>query len=1070
MADISNKELQYLVTEMCRGLINEITVVDAYNKFYNSLNSQDFNTIVTKLQGDNEILLPETKWALELYRRKSPRFMEDLYKLHNDEGTGYLDVFKRAKERRMIKGNEGDLNQYKSIADLGRFVSELNQEEILGKTKGEISNAVNSAKDNVKVIYEDSRWLILIPLSYEASCYWGNGTEWCTATRETDDFYKSYSEQGNLYININKKTGHKYQFHFETDSFMDQWDVPIDKPVFENADETGLLDIIYSKILDKEDYLSGKYNVVNHDDENGKPKMRYSSFEENEDDEKICYLLDENGKAIAGPFQQIFTFYSSYYHGEQAKKYARVLNQDRLCNLLDLDGNLLLKTWHDDIKWVDDKGRYVATEKNKKIPYVDYLDKELYLFDKDGNKIVKNGLTRILPFKFGYAVIEKSNLNYNDLYNYIDEQGNVVFDEWMYHCSTFTYEGWATVKNTRNQYNVFGKEGSLRLPEWANEMRLVPYNKLKSFNLYLMIISEDGKYNYVTTDGYLFSKIWFDKPLEEWQTLKNECYQVWVNGKLMLVDKEGNVKPDFKTNVQENLNKLTEEERSFVVREMTERLINEISVKDAYDRFYSNISQEDYKKIVSEIQGDNDILLPETKWALGLYKKTRFNLNRLPQLADLLRLFKRAKERQLISGRDGDLGRYHSFEDLEDYIHKNIGVDRINVPTHREFNKAINNAKDDVDIKYEDDEWLILAPLSYEASCYWGKGTAWCTSTRETQEHFDDYNSQGKLYININKQTGEKYQFHFETLSFMDATDDRVENPVLDTMGMSDGAKEFYSELCSPWNYWMLNSSKVKRLGNGYNSYCYAFYTNEGIMILDSDYEDILLSNVEDIEQFVPNDPDLYKITLKNLQQTIFNVYDKDTTIYETYDEIEDPYNGFSVVWKRDNANYLNIETWELLSEEWFGDCDAFKNGKALVYRNGKQNYIYEDGTYLSDDWYDEIELIDNWFYHVRQGEYYNLLNYNGVPIFNQWFDNIYTNTIVITNETNAILVAKNKKYNFFNIITGKPCFENWFDGVSRNGRKWTVRIGNSAYDVNVDNGEIIRNAAMSGDNYKRPE
>ena len=76
MADISNKELQYLVTEMCRGLINEITVVDAYNKFYNSLNSQDFNTIVTKLQGDNEILLPETKWALELYRRKSPRFMK----------------------------------------------------------------------------------------------------------------------------------------------------------------------------------------------------------------------------------------------------------------------------------------------------------------------------------------------------------------------------------------------------------------------------------------------------------------------------------------------------------------------------------------------------------------------------------------------------------------------------------------------------------------------------------------------------------------------------------------------------------------------------------------------------------------------------------------------------------------------------------------------------------------------------------------------------------------------------------------------------------------------------------
>jgi len=41
-----------------------------------------------------------------------------------------------------------------------------------------------------------------------------------------------YTDQGPLYININKRTNDKYQFHFESGSFMDMDDDPIDVKSF----------------------------------------------------------------------------------------------------------------------------------------------------------------------------------------------------------------------------------------------------------------------------------------------------------------------------------------------------------------------------------------------------------------------------------------------------------------------------------------------------------------------------------------------------------------------------------------------------------------------------------------------------------------------------------------------------------------------------------------------------------------------------------------------------------------------------------------------------------------------
>lgn len=84
----------------------------------------------------------------------------------------------------------------------------------------------SDAKENLEKVYEDDEWVVYVPHSHAAARRGGEGTRWCTAS-ENDYYYNMYSKEGPLYINIRKSDGAKFQFHFETDQFMDANDDPI---------------------------------------------------------------------------------------------------------------------------------------------------------------------------------------------------------------------------------------------------------------------------------------------------------------------------------------------------------------------------------------------------------------------------------------------------------------------------------------------------------------------------------------------------------------------------------------------------------------------------------------------------------------------------------------------------------------------------------------------------------------------------------------------------------------------------------------------------------------------------
>jgi hypothetical protein len=134
---------------------------------------------------------------------------EDLYKVKDA-----LIIFDRIKN----KFSKRDINQYKEYRDL------IDEADSLSNSKSgkelKYDEYEKALKDST-ILYKGSEGSIVVPKSKEASCILGRGTKWCTAAKN-DNAFHDYNRQGPLYI-ITTKSG-KYQFHFQTDSLMDERD------------------------------------------------------------------------------------------------------------------------------------------------------------------------------------------------------------------------------------------------------------------------------------------------------------------------------------------------------------------------------------------------------------------------------------------------------------------------------------------------------------------------------------------------------------------------------------------------------------------------------------------------------------------------------------------------------------------------------------------------------------------------------------------------------------------------------------------------------------------------------
>jgi len=156
-----------------------------------------------------------TPWLIRSWLNSSGRTkIEDLNRFNA------LRAYDVAKTRRMIKPQHADIGVFKTYEDFeDTMMSEYKISEILKSTK-KLSRGTKKEYD-----FPDAR--VIVPLDEEAACYYGQGTRWCTAATEGNNYFQHYNRQGPLYIILPKQPkydGEKYQVHTPSGQFMNELD------------------------------------------------------------------------------------------------------------------------------------------------------------------------------------------------------------------------------------------------------------------------------------------------------------------------------------------------------------------------------------------------------------------------------------------------------------------------------------------------------------------------------------------------------------------------------------------------------------------------------------------------------------------------------------------------------------------------------------------------------------------------------------------------------------------------------------------------------------------------------
>ena len=128
-------------------------------------------------------------------------------------------------------------------------------------------------------------------------------------------------------------------------------------------------------------------------------------------------------------------------------------------------------------------------------------------------------------------------------------------------------------------------------------------------------------------------------------------------------------------------------------------------------------------------------------------------------------------------------------------------------------------------VVYEDDRFFIVNPLTHNSSCYYGKGTKWCTAA-DSDHQFNQYNQDGKLFYILDKtlptndplyKVALLKKFNGDT-TFYDAQDETIKKdkwiPQIDKLlsAIDNYLEEEYGEQLKIWRDKDLAKKEKERL------------------------------------------------------------------------------------------------------------------------------------------------------------------------------------------------------------------------------------------------------------------
>jgi len=164
------------------------------------------------------------KWLARVYLGK-----EGGFKLPEDADQIKQDLTKFAKlaKQKKLKPEHTDINRLKTLNDLYDALESYSEEEVV--SKGEVKKKIKS--EGVDFIIDDPKFAVVHTKTHEANCYYGAGTKWCTAAKDSSGYFDQYTKEGPLYTILDNSGAkpRKFQFHYESDQFLNERDQEVSK-------------------------------------------------------------------------------------------------------------------------------------------------------------------------------------------------------------------------------------------------------------------------------------------------------------------------------------------------------------------------------------------------------------------------------------------------------------------------------------------------------------------------------------------------------------------------------------------------------------------------------------------------------------------------------------------------------------------------------------------------------------------------------------------------------------------------------------------------------------------------
>ena len=421
--------------------------------------------------------------------------------------------------------------------------------------------------------------------------------------------------------------------------------------------------------------------------------------------------------------------------------------------------------------------------------------------------------------------------------------------------------------------------------------------------------------------------------------------------------------------------------------QMFDLILEAATIQDIHQKYYSNIPQDIFQEIISDDPTYNaekpNKMGKYGKWLLGIYLKGNLKTEDLYKATQYLQTF--IKFNGKIEQKD--IMKYKSLQELYSVVEPFIS----NPGQAATKSEEVRKIKEGAEKVYEDEKWMVIVPHTQEASCYYGKGTQWCTAADNSYNYFDHYNKKGLLYINILKGTDTKYQFHFETGSYMDATDTDILHPVAETIGLTENLVNFYKqkygkiavidlttelyakELESTTNlpnyYLYDDATKLMKYDEQGQEFDIVYTVNDDyeqiqefdiagrfipitknysayINIFDTKYDKIVFDENDNIDRIefkkidTKNNCDYIVIHTKNNTQRVFSL----KNMAYTSEEFSNNYNVLAPLCAGYNLKYYNHDLTMILKEN-----DNYSKQNYLMRSDGIALYSLSQGKILSD-------------------------------------------------------------------------------------------------------------------------